>query len=137
MGASGSVYAFWTLMSAVTHGLQNTLCYLDDLITGSTTPEEHMEHLEKLFDRMIMHKLTLGLPKCDFFQEKVNFLGFEVTGNGMRPGEPKIEVLKQLTPPTTLKELWGFVGLTNYFGQHFPFQPEAKYLTSLTQEKSG
>ena len=83
MGASGSVYAFWTLMSTVTHGLQNTLCYLDDLITGSTTPEEHMEHLEKLFDRMIMHKLTLGLPKCDFFQEKVNFLGFEVTGEGM------------------------------------------------------
>ena len=137
MGASGSVYAFWTLMSAVTHGLQNTLCYLDDLITGSTTPEEHMEHLEKLFDRMIMHKLTLGLPKCDFFQEKVNFLGFEVTGKGMRPGEPKIEVLKQLTPPTTLKELRGFVGLTNYFGHHFPFQREAKYLTSLTREKSG
>ena len=137
MGASGSVYAFWTLMSAVTHGLQNTLCYLDDLITGSGTPEEHLEHLEKLFDRMIMHKLTLGLPKCSFFQERVDFLGFEVTAKGMRPGEPKIEVLQKMTPPATMRELRGFVGLTNYFNHHFPFQREAKHLTSLTRKESG
>ena len=137
MGASGSVYAFWTLMSAVTHGLQNTLCYLDDLITGSGSPEDHLIHLEKLFDRMIMHKLTLGLPKCSFFQEKVDFLGFEVNGKGMRPGTPKTEVLKLLQPPSTLKELRGFVGLANYFGHHVPFQREAKFLTSLTRTGSG
>ena len=137
MGASGSVYAFWTLMSAVTHGLSNTLCYLDDLITGSSTPEQHLVHLERLFDRMIMHKLTLGLPKCTFFQEKVDFLGFEVSGKGMKPGTPKTEVIKLMTPPKTLKELRGFVGLTNYFGHHFPFQREAKFLSSLTRKGSG
>ena len=137
MGACGSVYGFWTLMGAVTHGLQNTLCYLDDLITASQTPEEHLEHLEKLFDRMIMHKLTLGINKCSFFQEKVEFLGFEITREGMRPGSPKTEVIKQMTPPTTLKALRGFVGLTNYFSHHFPFQREAKHLTSLTRTGSG
>ena len=137
MGASGSVYGFWTLMGAVTHGLQNTLCYLDDLITASKSADEHLEHLERLFDRIIMHKLTLGIDKCSFFQEKVDFLGFEVTSEGMRPGAPKTEVIKQVTPPDTLKTLRGFVGLTNYFSHHLPFQREAKHLTSLTRTGSG
>ena len=137
MGASSSVYAFWCLMTAVIHGLQNTLCYLDDLITGSSSPEEHLEHLEKLFDRMIMHKLTLGIAKCSFFQEEVDFLGFEVTGEGMRPGAPKTEVIENMDPPSTMKGLRGFVGLTNYFSHHFPFQREAKYLTRLIRKESG
>ena len=137
MGASGSCYAFWTLMSAVTHGLTNTLAYLDDLLTASRTVEDHMEHLRLLFRRMIMHKLTMGLPKCSFFQQQVDFLGFEVAKEGMRPAKPKTEVVKLIEPPSTHKEIRGFVGLAGYFGHHFPFQREAKHLTSLTRKESG
>ena len=61
----------------------------------------------------------------------------EVIGKGMKPGTPKTEVIKLMTPPKTLKELRGFVGLTNYFGHHFPFQREAKFLSSLTRKGSG
>ena len=87
---------------------------MDDLITASRTPEEHIEQLEKLFERIIMHKLTLGIYKCFFFQEKEDFLGFEITQEGMRPGASKTEVIKQMTLQDTLKTLRGFVGLTNY-----------------------
>ena len=110
---------------------------MDDLITASRTPEEHIEQLEKLFERIIMHKLTLGIYKCFFIQEKEDFLGFEITQEGMRPGAPKTEVIKQMTLQDTLKTLTGFVGLTNYFSHQFPFQREAKHLTSLTRTGCG
>ena len=137
MGASGSCYGFWTLMSAVTHGLTNTLAYLDDLLTASKTVDNHLEHLELLFKRMIMHKLTMGVDKCEFFQQQVDFLGFEVSKEGMRPAAPKTEVVKLVEPPKNHKEIRGFVGLSGYFGHHFPFQREAKHLTSLTRKESG
>ena len=84
MGASGSCYAFWTLMSAVTHGLSNTLAYLDDLLTASKTVDDHLDHLEELFKRMIMHGLTLGVNKCEFFQSETDFLGFTISKGSNR-----------------------------------------------------
>ena len=79
----------------------------------------------------------MGLPKCSFFQQQVDFLGFEVSKEGMRPAKPKTEVVKLIEPPSTHKEIRGFVGLAGYFGHHFPFQREAKHLTSLTRKESG
>ena len=137
MGASGSCYGFWTVMTAVTHGLTNTLAYLDDLLTASKTVDDHLAHLELLFKRIIMHKLTMGVDKCEFFQQQVDFLGFEVSKEGMRPAAPKTEVVKLIEPPKNHKEIRGFVGLSGYFSHHFPFQREAKYLTSLTRKESG
>ena len=137
MGASGSCYAFWTLMSAVTHGMENTLAYLDDLLTASASVDDHLTHLEALFRRMIMHKLTMGAGKCSFFQAETDFLGFTISKQGIRPAPPKTEVVKLIEPPETMKEIKAFVGLSAYFGHHFPFQREAKHLTSLTRKESG
>ena len=136
MGASGSCYAFWTLMSAVTHGLTNTLAYLDDLLTASSSVDDHLEHLEQLFRRMIMHRLTLGVPKCSFFQAETDFLGFTISKEGVKPAPPKMEVVKLIDPPSTVREIKAFLGLAQYFGHHFPFQREAKHLSSLTRQDS-
>ena len=136
MGASGSCFAFWTLMSAVTHGLDNTLAYLDDLLTASSSVDAHLDHLEALFKRMLMHKLTMGVPKCSFFQPETDFLGFTVSNKGIKPAAPKTEVVKLIEPPETMREVKAFVGLSAYFGHHFPFQREAKHLSSLTRKES-
>ena len=136
-GLQGSVYAFWALMTSVTYGLKNSFAYMDDLLTTSVDESSHLDHLEQLFRRIIQHKLTLNIEKCEFLKPEIQFLGFELSGRGVRPGRPKIEVLQKCPPPTTAKEIKQFLGLGNFFQRHLAFQQEAKYLSSLTRKGSG
>ena len=134
MGLQGSVYAFWALMNSVTYGLSNSFAYMDDLLTASVDHTSHLQHLEQLFRRIIQHKLTLNVEKCEFLKKEIQFLGFELSGAGVRPGQPKIDVLKRCPPPTTVKEIKSFLGLGNFFYRHFAFQREAKHLSQLTRK---
>ena len=40
--------------------------YVDDMIGRSQTEEEHLDHLQKLFDRLKTYKLRLNPNKCTF-----------------------------------------------------------------------
>ena len=137
MGLKSSVFAFWSLVNAVTYGLSNSFCYMDDVLTASQGPDNHLKDLELLFRRMIQHKLTLNIEKCNFLQQRVHHLGFELSGEGVRPGQPKVEVLLKSPPPSTIKEIKAFLGLANFYYRHYPFQREAKYLSMLTRKESG
>ena len=137
MGLQGSVYAFWALMNSVTYGLKNSFAYMDDLLTASGDCSSHFQHLEQLFRRVIQHKLTLNVEKCEFLKKEIQFLGFELSGDGVRPGRPKVDVLKRCPPPSSLKEIKSFLGLGNFFYRHLAFQQEAKYLSALTRKDSG
>ena len=136
-GLQGSVYAFWALMNSVTYGLKNSFAYMDDLLTASQDETSHLTQLEQLFRRIIQHKLTLNIEKCEFLKQEIQFLGFELSGQGVRPGRPKIEVLQKCPPPSTVKEIKSFLGLGNFFYRHFAFQQEAKHLSHLTRKDSG
>ena len=137
MGLQGSVYAFWCLANALTYQLPNSIAYMDDILTASQGGDNHMRDLEKLFRRVIQHKLTLNVEKCEFFQKELHYLGFEVGGDGVRPGKPKVELLQKCPPPETVTQIKQFLGLGNFFYRYFPFQKEAKHLSVLTRKGSG
>ena len=40
--------------------------YVDDMIARSQTEEEHLDHLQKLFERLKLYKLRLNPNKCTF-----------------------------------------------------------------------
>ena len=56
-----------------------SLIYLDDIIIYSSTFEEHLEHLEAVFERLEQHNLKLKASKCEFFKTKVSYLGHVVS----------------------------------------------------------
>ena len=136
MGLQGSVYAFWALVSALCYKLTASHAYMDDLLTASKGGADHLQDLEKLFRRVIQHKLTLNVEKCEFFQKELQYLGFEVGGSGVRPGKPKIELLQKCPPPISVTQIKQFLGLGNFFYRFYPFQKEAKHLSVLTRKDS-
>ena len=136
MGLQGSVYAFWALVSALCYKLTASHAYMDDLLTASKGGADHLQDLEKLFRRVIQHKLTLNVEKCEFFQKELQYLGFEVGGSGVRPGKPKVELLQKCPPPISVTQIKQFLGLGNFFYRFYPFQKEAKHLSALTRKDS-
>ena len=48
--------------------------YLDDIIVFSRTAEEHMLHLEAIFEALQIADLKIKVSKCEFFKKQRNHL---------------------------------------------------------------
>ena len=45
----------------------------------------------------------------------MEYLGFWVTRNGIRPVNKKVEAIVNMTPPNNIRQVRAFVGLVNYY----------------------
>ena len=74
-GLCSPVCSFQRAMDLVLNGLnlETLLCYLDDIVVFSKTPEEHLERLECLLQRLKDANLKLKPSKCQLFQRRVSF----------------------------------------------------------------
>ena len=78
--------------------------------------------LQKLNDE----NLALKISKCEFFQPSVNWLGHNLSAEGIIPKITKSEAIANLQTPKSLKQLRSFMGSIN---QLFKFIPNAANLT--------
>ena len=58
--------------------------YVDDMIARSQTKEEHLDHLQKLFDGLKIYKMRLNPNKCTFGVRSGKLLGFIVSDKGIQ-----------------------------------------------------
>eukprot|EP00961_Rhodomonas_salina_P194991 2632641-Rhodomonas_salina.1 len=47
------------------------ICYLDDILIYSKTPEEHLAHVRRILEILRAKKLYAKGSKCDFFRTEV------------------------------------------------------------------
>ena len=81
------------------------IIYLDDIIVFSKTPEEHIERLRGVFEKLSAAGLRLKLSKCKFFKSQVTYLGNIVSKNGIETDPKKIEAIKKWPVPKTVTEV--------------------------------
>ena len=59
--------------------------YLDYIIIFSKTEEEHLQHLEEIFEHLRKARLKLKLQKCGFFKKHIQYLGDLISDEGIQP----------------------------------------------------
>ena len=62
---------FQRLINEVLTDCNFAMGYLDDIIIFSKTEEEHLQHLEEIFERLRKAGLKLKLQKCNFFKKHI------------------------------------------------------------------
>ena len=68
--------------------------YFDDILIYSKSFDEHMDHLRAVFNTLRDACLFGNLEKCIFCMDRVSFLGYVVTPQGIEVDEMKIEAIK-------------------------------------------
>ena len=116
-GLSNSPATFQRFMQKVLQQYlyRSILVYLDDIIIFSNTFEEHVEHLQEVFNKIREYKLKLSIEKCKFLCKEVVYLGHIVSREGILPCDDKVKAVRQFPIPSTKKELQSFLGLANYY----------------------
>ena len=125
MGMRNSAQSFQRMVQAVIGDMEGIFCYLDDLLIYSKTEDKHKEILEELFKKLEAANLTLALSKCEFGKSSLEYLGYQVSSEGLVPVRKKIEALQQFPPPAKQKDLLAFLGALNYYRASLPrLKPE-------------
>ena len=115
---------------------KNLLTYVDDLISYSDTFEDHLRHVNQLLKTLIQSGIKLGAGKTVLAQQKVNFLGFVISAEGISPSPSKISAIRDFPRPRTVKEVRRICGMGSYYRRSV--KDYAKITSPLTDlTKSG
>ncbi len=63
-GLRNAGQSFQRFMDQVMSSLNFAFVYLDDILVGSRSPEEHLLHLRQVLQRLRQYGLVLNLEKC-------------------------------------------------------------------------
>ncbi|GFT11682.1 retrovirus-related Pol polyprotein from transposon opus [Trichonephila clavipes] len=91
------------------------LNYFDDIIIFSQSWEEHLTHLDTIFQICKKENIKLKKIKMSVCTGKIKFLGYEITQGHYSPSNPNIETIRKLAPPKDVKELQRFLGSINVY----------------------
>jgi hypothetical protein len=89
--------------------------YFDDILIYNKSLDEHIEHLRVVVGALHEAHLFANLEKCTFCTDRVVFLGYVVTPQGIEVDEAKIEAIKSWPIPATLTQLQSFLGLAGFY----------------------
>ena len=77
---------FQKIMDYTLVGLQNTHCFLDDIIVVSRgSKEEHLKLVYKCLKKLDEDNLRINLPKCHFAKTEIEWLGHKFIQSGIAP----------------------------------------------------
>jgi len=115
-GLQNAAHTFWRFIDDVCRDLDFVFFYLDDILIASSSLEEHLQHLQTLFQRLSDHGLVINPAKCEFGKAEVNFLSHTISAAGIRPNITRVEAVRTFPVPQDKKALHQFVaiGLINY-----------------------
>ena len=65
--------------------------FIDDILIYSKNKEEHAQHLRIVLARLREHKLYAKFSKCEFWLDRVQFLGHVLTPDGISIDTSKVQ----------------------------------------------
>ena len=61
-----------------------------------------------------MLQTVLKASKCDFFAQEILYLGFRISGTGIKPDAAKTQVIQNWPKPCNINDIGSFLGFVNY-----------------------
>ena len=105
---------FWYMLPKV------TFTYLDNVLVYSETHDDHLHHLNTVFERFQKACHKIKLCKCQCFKTHLHYLGHRISANGLEPLPEKLKAIGNLAPTKNIDEACHILGLLGYYRSFVP-----------------
>jgi RNase H-like domain found in reverse transcriptase/Reverse transcriptase (RNA-dependent DNA polymerase) len=107
----------------------------DALVTTEDNLADHERKVNHFLAKLAEHDLYLKPEKCKFYQKEVEYLGVVIGGGKVKMDPAKVEGIIAWPMPTTVKDIWSFLGFCNFYRAFIPsFSHTAQPLNDLTKK---
>ncbi|CAM4645913.1 unnamed protein product [Lepidochelys olivacea] len=136
-GLRNAPATFQRLVDGLLAGLgEYAVAYLDDVAIFSDSWADHLEHLQKVLERIREAGLTVKAKKCQIGLNRVTYLGHQVGQGTISPLQAKVDAIQKWPVPKSKKQVQSFLGLAGYYRRFVPHYSQiAAPLTDLTKKK--
>ena len=114
-GIASAPNSFQKALESIFRDIPGLFIYMDDLLLYSNTVEEHEEIVQKVLEKLHQNGMAISLDKCVWQQGKVEYLGYVIDQNGLRPMPKKLDAISKIPVPTKQKDLLAFLGAANFY----------------------
>jgi hypothetical protein len=109
--------------------------FIDDFLIYSRSESDHEEHLILVPPKLRDNQLYAKYSKCEFWIDKVSFLGHIISNGGIAVDPAKVKEIMEWRVPTTITKIRSFLGLAGYYWRFIEgFSKIAKPMTSLLEK---
>ena len=108
---------------------------MDDILIYFKMADDHVAHVKAVFECLAAKNWHVKENKCALFLPEVEFLGHVVLAEGVKVTVDKVDAVSSWPTPTCVWEVWGFLGLANFYRRFVKgFAAIAKPMTDLTKK---
>ena len=90
--------------------------YMDNLLIHFSNQKTHNEHTWKVLQHFCKQNMYLGLEKCTFSAEEVEYFGMIVEKGGIQMDPVKLKAIQEWSPPKPSKLYSPFSALATSIG---------------------
>lgn len=98
-------------------GVDNVFMFQDDILIGHKRGENPFHIIRRVLTILRDAGLTINIEKCQFLQNKLSYLGFDVSEEGLSKNKDKIKAIMDAPQPTNLTQVRAFVGMANHYSK--------------------
>ena len=91
------------------------MVYFDDILVYSKSIDEYVEHLRHVLEVLRKEQLYANHKKCTFCMDRIIFLGFFVSADGIEVDEEKVRAIREWPTPKSVSEVRSFHGLASFY----------------------
>ena len=119
-GLRNATQTFQRYMDTIFRNVEYVFCYIDDILIFSEDENQHEKHVRSVLQKLKDANLSINVSKCEFGTKRVTFLGHEISSEGWKPPEDRVDAIKNYPQPKTIVELRRFVGILNFYRKFIP-----------------
>jgi hypothetical protein len=118
-GLSNAPATFQDMMNHIFRDMldQGVIAYIDNVLIYAEIEEKHDELIKEVLKRLEENSVVISLEKYVWERNKVEFLGYIISEEGIEMVKDKVETVLMWEPPKSLKETQAFLGFADFYRQ--------------------
>ena len=119
-GLKNSPMCFQNLMSKVLkdHNWKIALVYINDILIFSKNFDEHLHHLDQVFQNLRAANLKIHPGKCRFAVQEIVYLAHRINSFGIKIDDSKYQAIETYPVPKNIKNVRAFLGMAQFYRRY-------------------